>query len=533
MEKNGYIFIKQNFESLDTEPTLTEMSDVPVTAVAEVSMKSDTENGNQILNVNGKMVYLQMDNKQILSPPLSQHSAVSAQNFSEPQVQGGNSNIYKGRKLIAKKDTVVRRHANILKGSVSKKGPEALVSPNAVKFVNIPSTRLGVLKATNLMPDVVQNAIPEPLTLVQMMSQGMLPLDPSQSPYVIPVTLVPNRMTHQVQPYLVSSNSSHLKTVTLSGLSVNNTDVNNPTILATNSAAHRHLTPQVFEIQTVPIAVNEKGGAEDMAGSQVVPSTPIVSDAPWQGIVNINSEQELLEYINAQSSSTVETDQGMTILIQNSDSQNAAVMSLDSQGLLSSSGTFSNVFSDQSAIIPDVLPVSGNIAKIQISSENTSQDNTRNERDYEINISFPEETDNAENNISIVKEEPANDSDESQSQVMLTEANREHLSDTEDFTEETREHFSDTDDFTEETREHLNETDDFTDEQSNKMVAKSEHEAFSDHTMYTAHVIKCEIDEKADELIETEDCDSDGMVIDIHCANHDAVASDTDANEEV
>ncbi|XP_045180380.2 oocyte zinc finger protein XlCOF28-like [Mercenaria mercenaria] len=86
MEKNGYIFIKQNFESLDTEPTLTEISEVPVTAIKdEVALKTDGETGNQILNVNGKMVYLQMENKLVnKTQALSQNSQVTTQSTQNP-----------------------------------------------------------------------------------------------------------------------------------------------------------------------------------------------------------------------------------------------------------------------------------------------------------------------------------------------------------------------------------------------------------------------------------------------------------------
>lgn len=474
MEKNGYIFIKQNFESLDTEPTLTEISEVPVTAVPdEANLKIDAETGNQILNVNGKMVYLQMENKPFMEQLLSQNSKATSQSMSESHTSGTISNVLKGRKFVSKKDTGIRRQANILKAGGAKKGHENPSSGNTIKFVNVGNVKQATSRPVQLIPSLSQNVQSEPVTLVQVMPPGPLTVPQNQGPYVIPVSVI--QMPQQIQPIIAAPSLSSLKTVTLPSIntvSVHNTNVNS----TANSTLRAHSSPQVIEIQTVPVAVDEKGAASDFSESQVVTSTPIVSDAPWQGIVNINSEQELLEYINSQSVSTVETDQGMTILIQNVDSQNGTVMSLDSQSLLSSSGNFSNVFQDQAAIISDVLPESGTINEVQINSEDGGNQNS-NQLDGDGNT---DKTDNSEVSNLVIKEEASNDSDDAQSQVMLTEANREHLSDQEDFT----------------------------DHHDEKILNKSENgsnpDPFSDHALYTAHEVKCEIDEKPNDLMETD-----------------------------
>jgi len=60
MEKNGFIFIKQNFDTIDTdtEPTLTEISEIPVSAISsavktklETPDPADMGKGSQLLTV--------------------------------------------------------------------------------------------------------------------------------------------------------------------------------------------------------------------------------------------------------------------------------------------------------------------------------------------------------------------------------------------------------------------------------------------------------------------------------------------------
>ena len=534
MEKNGYIFIKQNFESLDTEPTLTEISEVPVTAIKdEVAQKTEPETGNQILNVNGKMVYLQMENKILPSQALPQNTTVLNQNIPEQNAQSGTANILKGRKLVAKKDSGVRKHANILKTSGFKKTNEGIAQTGAVKFVNVSNSKQAQAKPLQVYQRVPQNVPTEPVTLVQVSPQGAISVVPNQGQFMVPVSVVP--LQQPGQPVLVVSNSSTLKTLTLptiSNASVNNAIVNRvpetsliqdtsqqiidiktglhtlpisqiktvPTSEIHTGPVSEIQTVSVPEIQNVPVSIDEKGAASNISGSQGVISTPIVTDAPWQGIVNINSEQELYEYINAQSA--VEHDSGMTILIQNVDSQNGTVMSLDSQNLLSGSSNFSTVFHDQS-IVSDVLPESINITEVQVSSvealsQNSNQNDEGGTSEMKNNFLTEEIVNEEETNLVMIKE-ASNDSDDAQSQVMLTEANREHLSDQEDFTDDHSEKVLD--------------------DQGVKMLVKNENECevepFSDHSMYTAHeVVKCDLDEQPEQLIETDDCESDQMIID-------------------
>ncbi|WAR17213.1 SCRT1-like protein [Mya arenaria] len=233
MEKNGYIFIKQNFDTIDKdmEPTLTELSEIPVSALSESVKPSgdstDIGKGNQLLKVNGKMVYLQMDTK-----PMTREEVLKTSQSIESSVTSGTENVVQG-------------------------------------------------------------------------------------------------------------------------------------------AFQR---PEVVEIQHAQ-AIDEKGAVGDIGGTSISSTTPIVSDAPWQGVLNINSEQELLEYINSQSSSSFETDQGYTILIQNVDPSNGTVLSssLDSQNLLSHSGHLSSVFNDQAGMISDILPVVTNVDESHVHS-NPSED---------------------------------------------------------------------------------------------------------------------------------------------------------------
>jgi hypothetical protein len=544
MEKNGYIFIKQNFESLDTEPTLTEISEVPVTAIKEeVALKTEPETGNQILNVNGKMVYLQMENKAVAPQALPNNTPALTQNKPEQSTQSSVASFLKGRKLVAKKDSGARRQANILKTSGLKKDNQSGAQSSAVKFVNVANVKQATPKPLQLFQRVSHNVPAEPLTLVQVAPHGAISMVQNQGQYMVPVSVV--QMPQQTQQILLSSNSTNFKALNLP--SVNSVNVNNTIVNSVpDTGIIEHSRPQIIEIQTVPvselqavpvseiqtvpaselqtvpISIDEKGAASNISGSQGVNPTPIVTDAPWQGIVNINSEQELYEYINAQSVTSVENENGMTILIQNVDSQNGTVMSLDSQNLLSGSGNFSNVFHDQS-IVADVLPESVDITEVQINSvEPLSQNSNQNvEGDTsEMKDQFlAEEIVNEEENNLVMIKEASNDSDDAQSQVMLTEANREHLSDQEDFTDDHSEKVLD--------------------DQGGKMLGKNENECevepFSDHSMYTAHVeVKCELDDRPEDLMETDDCETNQMIIVDHSNEDNHIQADHSSpqNEE-
>lgn len=509
MEKNGFIFIKQNFESLDTEPTLTEISEVPVKAVPEeVGLKIDTQTGNQVLNVNGKMVYLQMENKPVTVQTLSQNSKATTHGITESQTQSSLANILKGRKLVAKKDTGVRRQANILKAFGTKKIQENNSLGNTVKFVNLSNIKQAPPRPVQLIGPVQpttiqQNMATEPMAFMPVLPAGTLPVAQNEGPYIIPVTLI--QMPNQMHPVMAAPSMSNLKTVTVPSIT-SVSETSRSISIPASSVVTTNTSEQVIEVKTVPVFVNEKGAAGDITSTPVVTSNAIVSDANWQGIVNINSEQELLEYISSNTVSTLESDQGMTILIQNVESQNGTVMSLDSQSLLSGSGSFSNVFHDQSAIISDVLTESGNITEVQINSESEVSQNS-NQIEGESNNDVEKESITLESNL-VIKAEASTDSDDAQSHVMLTEANREHLSD----------------------------HDDFTGDQSDKMLMKCGNEcdpdAFSDHTMYTVNAVKCEINEKPDELMDTEECLTDNFVTDEHNSNDITETKQTEFKEQ-
>lgn len=476
MEKNGYIFIKQNFESLDTEPTLTEISEIPVTAVADdVALKTEAETGNQLLKVNGKMVYLQMENKPLVVQTGSHSNTMPSESTLQPNL----TNNGKGRKLVAKKDTGTRRLANILKSGGTKKSTEN-ISSSPSKRVSVSKPTL--IPGTGSMPLVQRLSNTEPFTLVPVMSGTSLPVvQNNTNAFIIPVSMLQVPQQHS-QPLIMSTNNTNVSTFTESN-TVNDTCA---TVTGENLEQSSTADQQVIEVQPITVNIDEKGAASDLICTQGNTSTPIVSDAPWQGIVNINSEQELLEYINSQSTSGLESDQGMTILIQNV--ENGAVMSLDSQNILAGSTNIS-VFQDQSTILSDVLPVSGNITEVQVQTDgSTSECLNSNDKIVHESNTFDKPADDKFVEMAVVKEE-GTDSDDAGSQVMLTEANREHLSDQDD---------------------------DFTSDHDEKMLIKSDPDEFSDHAMYTANEVKCEIDVKSEDIMETE---ATVMVIDDHCTD--------------
>ncbi|KAL4218041.1 C2H2-type zinc finger [Mactra antiquata] len=488
MEKNGYIFIKQNFESLDTEPTLTEISDIPVSTVTDdITLKTEPETGNQLLKVNGKMVYLQTDNKSTAVPiPLVTHQVpivnqsvpVSNKPPAESNSQTSVANSLKGRKLVAKKDTGSRRLANILKtGGTKKATSHVSVSPAA--SISFPKQIIPMAAGSGSVPVLQRIGGTEPFTLVPVVQNN-------SNAFIIPVSMLQIPPQQQSQMILTPSNTN-LTTVVTQSSNVSNNSVNESS--SSNSVKVKeipNIDQQVIEVQPLTVNIDEKGAASDIINSQSNVSTPIVSDAPWQGIVNINSEQELLEYINSQSTSGMESDQGMTILIQNV--ENGAVMSLDSQAILTGSSNITSVFQDQSTILSDVLPVSGNVTEIQVHTDISADDNVNDEiKIVDVSEAFDKQSEGMNVDLSIVKEETT-DSNDAPSQVMLTEANREHLCDTDD-------HFG-------------NDHDD-------KMLMKNDSEVFGDHAMYTANV-KCEIDVKTGDIMETEDSP---MIVVEECAN--------------
>lgn len=371
MEKNGYIFIKQNFETLDadTEPTLTEIGEVPVQAISDSLKLGEIGKGNQMLKVNGKMVYLQMENKPATREEILEAAKVkgSAKDLSDSKVEtlgkvAGNTagSAQKGGKKIVAKNTYIRRHgryANILKTNSVKKSDHDINTQRSGKPASVPNIVKNVMKCVN--PLQLMTMKQEPVTLLQVVSGN------SEQPLVIPVSMVQFNPT---APQIIQSNivtlnpqvSQQVMSGGLQGVKITNmgsvnvdSSVNRQDIVSEGSSGKA----EVIEIQQVH-TVDEKGAASELVGSSVS-NTPIVSDAPWQGVLNINSEQELLEYINAQSGTAVDPDNGYTILIQNVDTPNGATVSstLDSQNLLTGAGNLSSVFTDQGAMISDILPV--------------------------------------------------------------------------------------------------------------------------------------------------------------------------------
>jgi len=378
MEKNGYIFIKQNFDTLDTdtEPTLTEISEVPVQAISDSALKiGDFSRGNQLLKVNGKMVYLQMENKpatreEILKAAKSKGNGKSKIVTTDAQ---GKVTVKSGRKMVTK-TAYLRKHANVLKGnSVKKVGDDdSGQSQLTVKPVSVPNMVKNVMKCTN--PLQLLSMKQEPMGLVQVLpDQLVIPVSMMQMPLGSNVSQVfqsPNIVTLDTsssQQCIVNASSPSFK---ITGICNTNTDSalnRNENVFPIGS-----IKQEIVEIQQVE-TVDEKGAAGDLSGSSMT-STPIVSDAPWQGVLNINSEQELVEYINSQSNTSVDTEQGYTIFIQNVDPNNGAVLSstLDSQNLLAGTG-MSSVFTDQGNMISDILPVVSNVEEAQAHSSHTEE----------------------------------------------------------------------------------------------------------------------------------------------------------------
>lgn len=377
MEKNGYIFIKQNFETLDTdtEPTLTEISEIPVQAISDTLKLGEgaLNKGNQLLKVNGRMVYLQMENK----PATREEILEAARAKDAGKGKGGKTDAQskvagavKGGKKVVAKNTYVRRHANILKNNSAKKGGQDLNSTQTLKPVSVPNMVRNVMKCVNPLQIMAKQ---EPLTLLQV-----LPLNHnSDQPLIIPMSVCQN--VHVLQnPNVVTFNPQVSQQCGTN--SVQNIKITNVNSANVDVSVHKQDTtiqntvvkPEVVEIQQLH-TIDEKGAASELTGTSVS-STPIVSDAPWQGVLNINSEQELMEYINSQSNTGVESEQGYTIFIQNVDTQNGAVLSsLDSQSLLSSTGSLSSVFTDQGTMISDILPVVSNVEDAQVHSNSVEE----------------------------------------------------------------------------------------------------------------------------------------------------------------
>lgn len=379
MEKNGYIFIKQNFETLDTdtEPTLTEISEIPVQAISDTTLKmADFTKGNQLLKVNGKMVYLQMENK-----PATRAEILEAAKSKDGQskvvktdAQGKVTGALKGTRKIVSKNTYVRRHANILKSNSVKKAESDTVGLHAVKPISVPNMVKNVMRCVNPLQSIT--AKPEPLRLYQVLPQNpdfVLPVSMVQIPVGTNMSQIfhsPNIVTLSA-PMTQQCGTTAIQNLKLSGVNCVSLDSSapRPDNLFSSSTLKSESVVEIQHVETV----DEKGAAGDM-GVTSVTTTPIVSDAPWQGVLNINSEQELMEYITSQSSTAVDTDQSYTIFIQNVDTQNGAVLSssLDSQNLLSGTG-LSSVFTDQGTMISDILPVVSSVEEAQVHSSPTEE----------------------------------------------------------------------------------------------------------------------------------------------------------------
>ncbi|XP_052765600.1 uncharacterized protein LOC128206906 [Mya arenaria] len=397
MEKNGYIFIKQNFDTIDKdmEPTLTELSEIPVSALSESVKPSgdstDIGKGNQLLKVNGKMVYLQMDTK-----PMTREEVLKTSQRLDGKVGDKETNDKSGQtsvvksvtpktvltgKKVASKNTFVRRQANILKTGNASTG----VKKTTFGVTSSSDVILEQLKQPTVVQNMVKNVMktanavqfltmppakPEPVTLLQVPNALVIPLS------MVQLNQVNNGCIQAISKYSASNpvqfanNLQNIKITSIPNLSIESS-VTSGTENVVQGAFQR---PEVVEIQHAQ-AIDEKGAVGDIGGTSISSTTPIVSDAPWQGVLNINSEQELLEYINSQSSSSFETDQGYTILIQNVDPSNGTVLSssLDSQNLLSHSGHLSSVFNDQAGMISDILPVVTNVDESHVHS-NPSED---------------------------------------------------------------------------------------------------------------------------------------------------------------
>lgn len=331
------------------------------------------------MQVNGRMVRLQMEPK-VMSrrEALASHVqkatlTTDGEHSRRPLVRPKPREATLARvnvKKIVTKTPAVRRQANILK-NMTGSGKKMV---NAVQLQSQPvESQLkqqdsvhnmvkNVMKSANSVQFLTMSPKSEPITLLQ--GQG-------QSPLVIPISIVQlntlNSDTLQadtrpmtITPIQFASNLQNIKIASFPTLSIESS-------VTTSSEVMSHVTfPQaeVVEVRTV----DEKGAAGEMCSTAVSTATPIVSDAPWQGVLNINSEQELLEYINSQSSSAVETDQGYTILIQNVD-QNTTIVSsaLDSQGMLSNCSQLSSVFNDHSGM-SDILPVVSNVEESVVHS---------------------------------------------------------------------------------------------------------------------------------------------------------------------
>ncbi|KAH3859664.1 uncharacterized protein LOC127871935 [Dreissena polymorpha] len=382
MEKNGYIFIKQNFETLDTdtEPTLTEMSDIPVTDISDtVKQEIETKDllgmGNQLLKVNGKMVFLQMDNRTITREELMKGDTTTVTKDTAFVLNGKVSLNQKSRlvtpktakKLVAKTN-IVKRHTNILKSAQAsaKKQSAGMTFGGDLKqpIASVQSMVQNVMKTGNPVQYLTMTHDNQPITLLQVPNQlSVIPLSIVQ---LVPSGMEGIQTLSHGQSAILPSNFHNIKIASVPNLGPDSA------VTRANNIANAVSRTRAIEMAN---AMDEKGAAGDMGGVAISSiSTPIMSDAPWQGVLNINSEQELLEYINSQSNSGLDTDQGFTILIQNVDPQNNAVLSsLDSHSLLSGSGHMSGIFSDQGGIISDIMPGVSNMDESHLHTASTEE----------------------------------------------------------------------------------------------------------------------------------------------------------------
>lgn len=416
MEKNGYIFIKQNFETLDTdaEPKLTEIGDIPVSAlrnctefpISEDSVDNkDKALGNQMLKVNGKMVFLKMEEK-----PIARSEVAKGISGNDA---GGNSKVllqkyFSSKKLVPKQGCGVRRQANILAGSANKRQTK-LQTGNSVQYLKIQNLKTPIkgMQPVQIISPIKQ---PEHVTLVQLVS--------NQMPFLVPITQVQiQSMSH---PIVVNSSilmNSNVQNVT--SLSAQ-TYPNNSFVISDGAVLKSHEP----EESTVHI-VDEKGAARDVSLQPVSTGSQIVSDAPWQGMLNIKSEHEFLEYLNShQALSSIETDQGMTILIQNVDSQTGEI--LDTHNVLANS----SVFRDQGAIVSEIVPAVSSVEEVSVDKyDNIDNTMDQSEESENVDNSLSEIKHGTMNRMSPsdemecdgIKDQSSSDSDQIQCNVMLAE----------------------------------------------------------------------------------------------------------------
>ena len=410
MQKNGYMFIKQNFVSMDTEPSLTEISETGEPKVETQSSPNKPIIVSKMVQVqasNGKVVYRKGDQSApalfLQSPQKkdtkAQNSVLTLENRASPNKSVNTSpKQHQGNILIVNKNIKPARNVS----QINTKVAVASSSSKTIQYVQpvqlVPSSPtskqfpLQVSSSTGSMPTTFLQVLPA--SGIPLMGDGTVQLIPvsmvSGLPSVMPVQ---NVSSIGGQTTLLACNTNDIKNIgqpiklvtkspvvqdnvgrpeQIQTANVNNTDkIAKDQIPVVSNIRNVVSFENVQNVQnanptmkTEDITIDEKGAANFITEVQTPTQTPIVSDAPWQGVLNINSEQELLDFINSKSQSVIQStglegDKSMTIYIQNVDPNIGTVTPLAVDVL-------QEPFSDQGTIMSDVLPVASNVEEVNI-----------------------------------------------------------------------------------------------------------------------------------------------------------------------